>query len=117
VLIPAIACALCPACLAVWAPLLATLGIGVVLSEGQHRTLLVLAVALSIGLAAIRVHRGGPWAPFSMTATGGAILLVSHWLQESGWLSLLGVLFLVGGSLFARRSNRRVRAVFERLET
>lgn len=116
-LVPAIACAICPACLGVWAPLLTTLGVGIVLTEGQHGTLLVLAVALSIGLAAIRVNRGGALAPFSMTATGGAILIAGHWLQESRWLSLLAVSFLVGGSLFARHSNRRSAAVIERLET
>jgi hypothetical protein len=114
VLVPLIACAFCPACLAVWAPFLATLGIGIVLSEAQHGILLFLAVTVSIGLAALRARRTAAWVPFALTVAGGSILLSSHWLGENVWLSLLGIAGLLSGTIFARPRPQRV-AVSERL--
>jgi hypothetical protein len=99
-LLPIFACALCPACISAWAPLLATAGVGFVLTESQHTGLLLGTIALSLGVAVWRVRRTQAWVPVLLTATGGAAMLAGHGLNDNAVLAGLGVLcFLSAAAL------------------
>jgi hypothetical protein len=99
-LLPIFACALCPACISAWAPLLATAGVGLALTESHHVALLLGTIALSLGFAAWRARRTRAWVPVLLTAIGGASMLAGHVLNDNAMLAGLGVLcFLSAAAL------------------
>jgi energy-converting hydrogenase Eha subunit E len=59
-LLPMLACAVCPACLATYAKLLSLVGVSVGFTEFQHSLLLAFAIAVSVLVAhaALRVRAG-----------------------------------------------------------
>ena len=65
-----LACAICPACLSLYAKVFATLGVGFALTETHHALLLAIAVGVSLLFSAARSLRGwrvrartpNPWA-------------------------------------------------------
>jgi len=98
-LTPIAACALCPACVSVWAPILAGLGLGFALTESQHTVLLLLAVAVAVAISALRARRIRAWSSFFLTALGGALLLAGHSAGDSTALTGLGVLCSLAGAM------------------
>jgi hypothetical protein len=108
-LLPVLACAFCPACITAWAPLLATAGIGVALNESQHSLLLIVAIALSLGVASWRARRARAWAPVLLTGLGGAAMLGGHAWNDNAPLESLGVLCLLSAAALGAlpRSVRR----------
>ena len=96
--LPVLACAFCPACLAGWAPLLASLGLGIVLPPMAHALALVVAIALSLGPAVIRARRAGTSRPLVLSGSAALVLLAGHasdvWVVE-----LLGSTMLVVAGL------------------
>jgi len=110
-LLPVVACAVCPACLAVWTPVLAGLGLGLALTEAQHTSLLLLAIAFAVVSAAVRARTSRAWAPLVLTLLGGTALLASHDAARGGALSALGALCFVTAAITGRtRSASRSRA-------
>ncbi|ADO70923.1 MerC family mercury resistance protein [Stigmatella aurantiaca] len=106
VLVPLLACAVCPACLSTYAKVLSFLGVGFLLTESAHQGILVVAVAISIGMGgwkAWRLRRGGP---FAATVVGCALLILGHALDENAVMSWGGVAVLLGGAMWERRAWR-----------
>lgn len=101
----ALACLLCPACVATWGPLLSTLGIGLALSEATHGAILVAAILASLTTAGWRAYRLQVRAPVVFAVTGAVLLAAAHWLGESLMLSGLAVVAFVLSALSGRRSS------------
>jgi hypothetical protein len=101
-LLPALACAVCPACLATYAQLLSMIGISVALSETQHLSLMVLALATSVLVSAWRAQRIRSAWPIVAALSGASLMLTGHLLAEAHWLEWTGVLVLLGGGLAER---------------
>lgn len=96
-ILPALACAICPACLTTYAKLLSVLGVGVGLTEFHHLMLLVVAIGASIGVSAWRSWRTRRAWPLVIAATGSALVIIGHAgdLHAVEWAGVL--LLLVGG--------------------
>jgi len=110
-LLPVLACALCPACLAAWTPLLAGLGLGLALTEAQHTWLLLVAIALAVVSAGLRARSSRMWTPLVLALLGGTVLLASHDTPGGGALSALGALCFIAAAISGRtRSASRSRA-------
>lgn len=77
-LLPALSCALCPACLAVWKPLLALGGVALTLDETQHGWLLFVALVIAIGFGLREALRFNEWRPFWPTIVGAVLLVGAH---------------------------------------
>lgn len=110
VLLPILACAVCPGCLATYAKLLSAVGIGVALTESQHLGLLLGCVGLSlaVGLREIRTTRRR--GSFVVTLAGCTSLLAAHFLGEPSSLTWGGVALLFAGGVWghlARYQGRR----------
>lgn len=96
-LAPALACAVCPACLSTYAKIAASLGTGLALSETAHLVLLLVAVGLSLAVSAWRTWKSRRAWPIAVALVGGATLVVGH-LAEIAALEWLGIgVLLVGG--------------------
>jgi FtsH-binding integral membrane protein len=110
-LLPILACALCPACISAWAPLLATAGLGLALTESHHTALLLGAIAVSLVVAVWRARRTQAWVPLLLTTTGGASMLAGHLLDDNVLLAGLGALCFLSaaalGVLPSRSASRR----------
>lgn len=77
-LLPVLACAVCPACLATYAKLFSVAGVGLGLDEAAHATLLFTAVIASVGLSAWRSWRTKRAWPVSVALVGCSLLLAGH---------------------------------------
>lgn len=74
-LVPILACAVCPACLAAYAKVLSFVGIGVSLSESTHLLVLVLAIGVSLVVSAWRAWRLRRLGPLAISVVGGGGLM------------------------------------------
>jgi len=108
-LLPVLACALCPACVSMYSSLLATVGLGLVMTETQHHALLAVAVLAALGFSAWRASRTGSWRFVLVTAAGCALLVAAHLFGEIAILTWTGIATLLLGGWLERRS-RRARA-------
>ena len=104
-LLPLLACAFCPACLTLWAPLLASLGLGFALPEAVHPAGIGIAVLVALAPAAQRARRAKAWRPLLFVAAGAGMLLATHAVHGGRIIELLGALCLVLGSLLERRAG------------
>jgi hypothetical protein len=95
----------CPACLSLYAKLLAAVGVGVVISERQHAALLAFAVVTSLATSAYRAVRTGRRWPLAVTSTGAMLVAVGH-LTDRHPLEWLGVLCMLASGLLERRRSR-----------
>jgi hypothetical protein len=103
--LPALACLVCPACLSLYAKVLAAVGVGVVISERQHDALLGFAVVTSLATSAYRAVRTGRRWPLALTSAGAALVTVGH-LAALHPLEWLGVLCMLASGLFERQRRR-----------
>lgn len=101
-LAPIVACAVCPACLGTYAKILAALGVGICVSERQHRFLLAGAVALSLLLGARRARATRRYVPLAITMAGCSMLVGGH-LGDVSPLEWAGVVALLAAGLAERR--------------
>ncbi|HEU4407461.1 MAG TPA: hypothetical protein VFS43_19500 [Polyangiaceae bacterium] len=109
-LLPALACAVCPACVATYAKLLSLAGVGLGLSERQHALLLAAAIAGSVATSAFRAWRARRAWPLAVALVGAALILAGHRLGEAAWLEWSGVLVLLAGGLIEQVRLRRLAA-------
>jgi hypothetical protein len=109
VLLPLVVCAFCPACLTLWAPLLASLGLGLALPEVVHPTGIAVAVLVALAPAALRARRAKVWRPLLFVAAGAGLLVATHVLGRGRIIELQGALCLVLGSVLERRASSVVR--------
>jgi hypothetical protein len=103
VLFPILVCAFCPACLPLWAPLLASLGLGFALPEALHPVAIAAAVLIAMLPAGARALRLRTWWPVLIVAVGGTLFLASHAAPSGQIAEVCGALFLVTSSLLERR--------------
>lgn len=106
-LLPVLACAVCPACLSLYAKVLATLGVGFALTESQHQGILAVAVTASLLVSAARSWRSGRLWPVAVAGLGCALLVLGHALGDARWLEWSGVLVLLIGGIREQRVARR----------
>ena len=65
---------MCPACLALWKPLLSIVGVTLVFNDQQHAWLLYGSLAIALCVAAWDLRRSGVQLPFWLTLLGGALI-------------------------------------------
>jgi hypothetical protein len=106
-LLPILACALCPACLGVWAQVLSFVGIGVIVTESQHHFLLGLALLVAFVTSAFAFARTRFVGPFVLTMVACFLVAGSHFFaEENHLLSWFSIAVLLGASLWQRRKVR-----------
>lgn len=111
-LLPLLACAVCPACLATYAKLLSLLGVSVGLTEYQHSLILAFAIALSVAVSAWRSVRARRVWPVVFAVAGSSLVVAGHVLGELHALEWMGVLvLLVSGVAEQLRMPRATVAV------
>ena len=106
-LLPLLACAICPACLATYAKLLSVLGVGVGMTESQHLLVLSTAVLVSIVVSALRSWRSKRWWPIAFALAGAVLIVIGHAARSLHELEWAGVLMLLVGGL---REHFKLRA-------
>jgi len=109
VLIPVLACAICPACIATYAKLLSAVGLGFGMSEIQHLRLLVVAICVSVGISAWRSWRTRRVWPVAMALCGSMLVAMGHLAHELHALEWAGIVVLVAGGLTEHFRLRRSR--------
>ncbi|NVI96601.1 MerC domain-containing protein [Myxococcus sp. AM009] len=107
-LVPLLACALCPTCLAAYAQVLSFLGVGLSLTESAHQVMLVVAVTVSLAVSGWRSRRLRRVGPLLVTAAGCSLLVLGHALEEDPVLTWSGVVVLLAGGLWERRVWRQL---------
>jgi hypothetical protein len=111
--LPAVACAACPACMALWKPLLSVVGVSLALSDGQHEALLFASLAVALVVGAWDLWRTALKTPFALTVVGAALMVASHLGGDVPSLEWAGMAVMVS-SVFARgvlRARLRAAAV------
>jgi hypothetical protein len=110
-LLPVLACAVCPACLATYTKLLSLVGVSFGFDESLHDLLMAVALALSVGVSAWRSWRTGRAWPLLLAVGGSALVAVGHLLGDLHVLEWAGVLVLLAGGLSEHfRSRGRAAA-------
>lgn len=110
-ILPALACAVCPACIASYSSALSAVGISATLGEAYHHHFLAVAMLVTLGLQSHRAYRTRRLAPLAIAALGCALLMLGHLLDEMPVLVWGGVAVLLGGSVVeVLRARRRAAA-------
>lgn len=105
---PALACAVCPACLATYAKAFSVVGFSAWLSETQHLAFLSIAIVFSVVFGIRRARKLRQWGPFAFTSVGCALLVVAHVYDDARWPTWFGLAALfVGGVYGARLASAR----------
>lgn len=99
-LLPVLACAVCPVCLATYAKLFSVFGIGFGLSELHHSILLAFAIGLSLAVSAWRSYRTHRIWPVAIAFAGSLLVSVGHFAGDLAALEWAGVLVLLAGGLY-----------------
>jgi hypothetical protein len=99
VLLPVLACAVCPACLATYTKLLSLVGVGVGMTESQHLFVLGTAVLVSVIVSGVRTWRSKRVWPLALALSGAALIVVGHLAEALHALEWAGVLVLMVGGL------------------
>lgn len=94
-LLPALSCAVCPACLALWKPLLSVLGVTLAFNDAQHAWLLYGSLSIALVVATWDVWRARAWLPFWLTTAGAALMVLAHALGDVPALEWGGMLVMV----------------------
>jgi hypothetical protein len=110
VVLPVLACAICPACLTTYAKLFSVVGVGFGLSELHHLVLLVVAISASIGVSAWRSWRTRRVWPIAVALTGSALVATGHVAGDLHFVEWAGVLLLLVGGLTEHFRLRRQQA-------
>jgi hypothetical protein len=107
--LPALACAVCPACLATYAKALSVAGVSAWLSESQHLGFLTVAVAFSLVFGVRRARKLGRWEPFGFTVLGCALLVLAHLYDDAPWPTWAGLVALFVGGVYGQRLTIRAQ--------
>ncbi|TKC99024.1 MerC family mercury resistance protein [Polyangium fumosum] len=105
VVLPVLACAVCPTCLGAWAQALSALGVGFVVTEAQHHALLVVAVAVTLMVSVRRYARTHRKGPLALSLAGSVGLVASHLLGEIEALAWASIGVLVAASIWQHRAS------------
>ena len=97
-LLPALACAVCPACLTTYAKVLSVFGVSLGFDAAVHQRLLVVALAASIAISAWRSWKQRRIWPLAVAIAGTALVAAGHGLGELHALEWAGMLLLLGGA-------------------
>ena len=92
-------CAICPACLTMYAKILAVVGVGFALAEWQHALLLAIAVSVALGLGIVNARRIRRYGKLALIASGAAILVGAHLWETAHWVEWLGCAVLLAGTI------------------
>ncbi len=109
-LLPLLACAVCPACLATYAKLLSLLGVSVGLTEHQHSVILAFAISASVLVSAWRSWRSRRAWPLAFALLGSCFVVTGHLLGELHVLEWLGVLVLLVSGVIEQLRVPRMHA-------
>jgi hypothetical protein len=110
-ILPAIACAFCPACLTVWSGLFSAFGAGTghALSEEAHDALLAASLATALGTCLWRALRTRRWSELMLPVVGSALVTAGH-LADTAWLEWAGTGCLVASAVWSWLAHRRAHA-------
>jgi hypothetical protein len=89
-----------------WAPLLASIGLGFALPESVHSVGLGLAVLVALAPAASHARRTRAWHPMLFVIAGAGAFLSTHAFEGGRLPEVFGALSLVLGSFLERRARR-----------
>lgn len=106
--LPIVACAVCPTCLGLWAPVLSAVGVGIAITETRHHVLLGVAIVVTLGVAVVRFVRTQHASSFALTILGCALLGASHlFAEENHLLPWPAIAMILGSTLWQRRLEHR----------
>ena len=110
-LLPAIACAFCPACLTVWSGLFSAFGAGTghALSEEAHDLLLAASLATALGTSFWRVWRTRVWRDLVLPVAGSMLVTAGH-LLDASLLEWAGTGCLVASAAWSWLAHRLAHA-------
>jgi len=100
----------CPICLAAYAGVLSSLGLGFLLNDRVQRPLIVLFLAIAVASVAWSGYRRGRWAPLGLAVAGAAMVGGGRLVWDLPAVLYAGVALLVLASLwtlFMKRSAVR----------
>lgn len=106
--LPFLACAVCPACLATYAKFLSVAGVGLELSELQHVLLLSFAIGCSVAVSAWRSWTTKRSWPIATALAGSMLVLAGHAIGELHAVEWAGVITLMIGGLSEHFRLRRL---------
>jgi hypothetical protein len=109
-LLPVLACAVCPACLATYTKLFSLAGVSLGFDDALHDLLMAVALTVSVGVSAWLSWRTGRAWPLLVAGGGSALVAGGHPSGEFQVLEWAGVLALLTGGLsehfrLQRRAN------------
>lgn len=110
-ILPALACAVCPACLATYSSALSAVGVSATLGEAYHHYFLAVAMLVTLGLQSHRAYRTRRVAPLAIASLGCGLMTLGHFLDEMPVLVWGGVFVLLGGSILEVVRTRRRASV------
>jgi hypothetical protein len=106
-LVPILACAVCPVCLTTYAKVFSVVGVGAGLTPNAHLAILFCAIGISLAVSGFRSYRARRGWPIVTALLGCTSLAVGH-LADIQVLEWTGMLVLVGGGLVEQLRLRRL---------
>lgn len=113
-LLPALSCAVCPACMALWKPLLSVLGVTLAFNDAEHAWVLYGSLTIALVVAGWDFWRSKVSMPFWLTVAGATLMVLSHLAGDLAWLEWAGVFTMAASvpwrmTLRARHAHAHAR--------
>lgn len=110
-MLPILACAVCPACIATYTKVLSLVGVSLGFDTAVHQLLMAAALVVSVGVSAWRSWRTGRVWPLLVALCGATLVAGGHLLSDLHAVEWAGVLVLLGGGLVEHVRLRRRAAL------
>ena len=110
VVLPLLPSATCPVCLAAYAAVLSSVGLGFVFSDSVQRPLIVFFLTVTLGSVAWSARQHRRFGPLAVVLCGSVAIVAARIAWDIRWLVYLGVVCLVVGpvwNLVSRRARRQ----------
>ncbi len=99
----------CPVCLAAYAGLLSSLGLGFLFNDRVQKPLIVLFVSISVASIAWAIRRHGRFGPCLVVLAGSIAIVAGRVIWSVPWAVYLGVPSVVVAALWNLILKRPVR--------
>ena len=98
--LPLLPSATCPVCLAAYAGVLSSLGLGFLLNDQVQRPLILVFLGITIASVAWAAKQYRRFSPFLLVLSGSVAIVAARIVWNVSWVVYLGVAFLIAGAVW-----------------
>jgi hypothetical protein len=112
--LPLLPSATCPLCLAAYAGILSSLGLGFLMNDQVQKPLILVFLGITLASVAFSAKQHRRFGPLLLVLSGAVAIVAARIVWNIPWVVYLGVAFLVAGAgwnFVLKRVGRRLNQI------